>query len=81
MGPKSLHGAFTVNPNQTKGLPHEYHELLNTGQKVSLFGVFLVGIFPYLDQKNSKYGLFHAVEKAQELLLAYKYYRLLFETT
>ena len=81
MGPKDLHGTFTTNPDQTKGLPYEYHELLNTAQKVSLFGVFLVRVFPHSDQKKSEYGLFHAVEKAQKLLLAYKYYGLLFRTT
>ena len=34
---------------QRKELPYGYHELLNTLWKVSLFGVFLVRIFPHLD--------------------------------
>ena len=34
------------------------HSILLTARKVSVFGVFLVHIFPHSDQKNSKYRHF-----------------------
>ena len=32
---------------------------------MSVFGVFLVRVFPHSDQKNSEYGIFYAVTRAE----------------